>query len=488
MGDEELSNMKISLVMCPIWNIEQPPLSIAYISGQLKSAGHEVFCHDFSITLLHSIPQYERDTLGQTYLPLGWYNDFKYWREKLLLDRLIDRWEHEVLKHKPKLVGFSIYDSTLSVSLLLAESIKKKSPETLIIFGGPSCDDKMIISRSLVDFLIYGEGEETITDLVERIENKRPFQDCLGIAYVDGDNIVQTSPRPLIANINSIPYPDFNEFNLSMYPSKALPMFTSRGCPNRCSFCSESQRWGRYRYRTAENIVDEMERNLKSYGITHFSMEDSTINGNMDEFDKMCELILFKKLPITWGGKARINPRMDPALIKKAYKAGCREIIFGIESGSQKVLDHMRKNIKISDVETVIINSFEAGIKIGCFFILGYVNETDADFEMTLNFIRRNHKYIHTVYPGNGLVILRGSHLYNHSGKYGIVLPEISPDGEWRTLDGSNNNKIRADRVERFNNLITQYWPTPELTLSNMNLLQKLWLKFKRMSSWRLSR
>ena len=450
--------MKISLIMCPLWNIDQPPLSIAYIAGQLKSAGHDVFCQDFSIDLVHALPRNEKERVTQEYLVEGWYTDFEYWRKRLSIDSLVDGWARKILYRKPELVGFSIYDSTLSVSLLLAESIKKYSPETLVVFGGPSCDNAEIIVRGRVDFLVRGEGEETITDLVYRIENNRPFQDCSGIVFLRNGSIVQTPPRPLIADINTIPFPNFDDFNLVMYPSKALPMFTSRGCPNRCSFCSESPRWGRYRYRTAENIVFEMERNVRTHGITHFSMEDSTINGKIDEFEKMCDLIISKKLNVTWGGKARIDLRMGNDLIKKAYKAGCRGFIFGIESASQKVLDHMKKNVKIPDVETVIASSSAAGINVGCFFIIGYVNETEADFEETLKFVAGNRRYINTVYPGNGLYILRGSRLYEQAEEYGIVLPEFSLDGEWCTSNGNNSGAIRADRLKRFNNLVNELY------------------------------
>ena len=149
---------------------------------------------------------------------------------------------------------------------------------------------------------------------------------------------------------------------------------------------------------------------------------------------------------------------MSPDIIKKAYKAGCRGFVFGIESASQKVLDHMKKNVKISDVETVIINSHNTGISVGCFFIVGYVNETEEDFKETLQFVRRNHQYIDTVYQGSGLHILKGSRLYNKADEYGIILPESSPDGEWCTTDGSNSATIRADRLQRFNDLMKELY------------------------------
>jgi len=187
-------------------------------------------------------------------------------------------------------------------------------------------------------------------------------------------------------------------------------------------------------------------------------MEDSTINGNIREFEKMCDLIISDRLRVTWGGKARIESKMSPDIIKKAHKAGCRGFVFGIESASQRVLDHMRKNVKISDVEAVIINSHRAGISVGCFFIVGYVNETEEDFEETLQFIKRNHQYIDTIYQGSGLHILKGSRLYEKAGEYGIILPESSSDGEWCTTDGSNSAIIRADRLKRFNSLVNELY------------------------------
>jgi len=169
---------------------------------------------------------------------------------------------------------------------LLAEEIKKRTPQTLIVFGGPSCDNQELILKRQVDFLVFREGEETIIEFVEKIAKGLPLDNCAGIVFLKNNQVVKTKNRAFIENINTIPFPDFDSFNLSIYSSKALPMFTSRGCPNRCTFCSESPRWGRFRFRNAENIVNEMERNIQEYGITHFSMEDSTINGNIAEFEK----------------------------------------------------------------------------------------------------------------------------------------------------------------------------------------------------------
>jgi anaerobic magnesium-protoporphyrin IX monomethyl ester cyclase len=447
--------MKISLVMCPIWSIDEPPMATAYLSGQLKSKGYNVFCHDLGLELYNGLDDEDKKKLAQMYLGEDWYNNFNYWKCRFSLDSWVDKWAREILSREPHIVGFTIYDATCQISLLLAAAIKAYSSATIIVFGGPSCtDDDQLILRVPIDFIVYGEGEDTITDLVERIQNGKNWDDCPGIVYRRNGDIVRTKPRGLISNINTIPFPDFEDFELGSYKTRVLPMLTSRGCPNKCSFCSESPRWIRYRFRVAENIVMEMERNAVGYDIRHFDMVDSLINGNLTEFERMCDLLIEKNLDVTWAGKARVHSRMDITFLKKAYAAGCRMMLFGIESASQRVLDHMGKNVKVEDIGNVILNCYEAGIKVGAFFVIGYVSEMDEDFQMTIDFVKRYHKYIDTIFPGSSLYILKGSPLHEDPEKYGLILSEDSPDGRWRSVDGRNTEGVRMERLTIFNRLI----------------------------------
>ena len=459
-GTVDVGRFHVALVMCPIWNISQPPLATACIAAQLKAAGYDVSCHDLSRRFVDSISTDHRREVEQTYLPQGWFEDFDRWRRTLDIDRMVETWAAEIARSEPAVAGFTIYDATLSVSLLLAREIKRLCPETVIIFGGPTCDNAAIMRKGPVDFLVCGEGEVTAVDLLGRIRNGQPVSDCPGIAWRAGTEIVRNPPRPRVEDINEIPFPDFDGFDLRAYPERKLPMLTSRGCPNRCSFCSESPRWGRYRHRSAENIVAEMERNLREYGIAHSSMEDSLINGNLDEFARMCDLILERGLKVTWGGKARIHPRMNLAFLAKARAAGCVALIFGIESASQKILDHMRKNVQVPEVEQVIRDCHDVVIHVSCFFIVGYVNEGEDEFQETLEFIRRNRPFIDVVYPGTGLYILEGSQLHRRANDLGIVLPQQSPDGRWRSADGTNTEAVRAERSRRLDALIAELYST----------------------------
>ena len=200
-------------------------------------------------------------------------------------------------------------------------------------------------------------------------------------------------------------------------------MFTSRGCINRCTYCYEARQWGKYRFRHADNIVAEMEYYVEQWKPAHLFFRDSLIDGNLKEFGKMCDLIIEKKLPVLWSGMARIHPRMDREFLQKAYRAGCRALLFGVESGSRRVKDHMKKNVKNEVEERVIRDCAEVGIHVGAFIIVGYVNETEEDFQATLDYIRRNHNYIGSIYPGMGLNIFPGSELYDRREELGLVFP-----------------------------------------------------------------
>ena len=172
----------------------------------------------------------------------------------------------------------------------------------------------------------------------------------------------------------------------------------------------------------------------------------------------MCDLIIEKKLPVRWGGMARVRPQMDREFLEKAYKAGCRALLFGVESGSQRVKDHMKKNVKIEVEERVIRDCTEVGIHVGAFVLVGYVTESEEDFQATLDFIGRNHRYLGSVYPGMGLNIFPGSELYDRREELGVVLPE-EHGIDWYTKDGKNTLPIRAERQKRLEDFLSKLPP-----------------------------
>ena len=174
-------------------------------------------------------------------------------------------------------------------------------------------------------------------------------------------------------------------------------------------------------------------------------MVDSLINGNIRELEILCDLIIKSKdLEVFWGGKATIRPEMSGALLRKMYDAGNRSIVYGIESGSDKVLKDMRKAFTVELAKRVIRETCEAGIAVGIFWIIGFPTENENDFQESIKFLNDIKDYVDTVTPGYGCGILKGSELFADYKKYGITFKE---DG-WYSL--STNPSIREERLKRF--------------------------------------
>ncbi len=159
----------------------------------------------------------------------------------------------------------------------------------------------------------------------------------------------------------------------------------------------------------------------------------------------MCDLIIKDKgLEIFWGGKAAIRPEMTLALLKKMYKAGNRSLVYGVESGSDKVLKDMKKAFTVELAKRVIRETHEAGIAVGIFWIIGFPTENESDFQESLNFLNEVRDYVDSVTPGYGCGILKGSELFTEYKKYGVTFKE---DG-WYSL--STNPSMREERLKRF--------------------------------------
>lgn len=224
-----------------------------------------------------------------------------------------------------------------------------------------------------------------------------------------------------------------------------IPIVTSRGCVNRCTYCAERVFWKNYRFRSAENVYTEIKHQHDTLGKNSFYIVDSLINGNMKELERLCDLIIKDNtLRIYWGGKAAIRPEMTRGILQKLYKAGNRSIVYGIESGSDKVLQDMGKRFDIELTTKVIKETHESGIAVGTFWIIGFPTEKEEDFEETIRFIRTNKAYIDIVTPGYGCGILKGSELFINYRKYGIEFKENGWYSSYTTPE------IRDTRLKRF--------------------------------------
>ena len=458
---EDSNNLDLALVMCPGWGVTQPPVGISYLKGFLKNFGIKVKCFDLSLELYKASSQKEYWNLNY---PEYFITPELFSRYILpTLGPFINTWAEEILSYEPQVVGFSLFMSSINVSLVLAQQLKKMQPNLTIVGGGAEVTrikrvlvdgirgfapiDKEAVTDSVFDLLIDGEGEESLLEVLLLMKQKRDFHSVEGSLYAHNSKIVANRARKLIDNLDILPPPDFLDFDLKRYTRRALPLVTSRGCINRCTFCADSPLWKIYRCRSPEKVLEEIKILVTQYRRNEFEIADSTFNGDIGRLEKICDLIIESKLDIYWSAKVTLRKEMDYKLLQKMEKAGCTSLGYGVESGSPKVLKDMQKNIDLSETKRIIKDTWRAGIEVNCFFIIGYPTEAEEDFQLTLDFIQENAKYIYRFTQITGCHIEEDSYLGHNVDEYGIVFKE---DG-WHSKESTPG--IREKRLLRFKKL-----------------------------------
>jgi radical SAM superfamily enzyme YgiQ (UPF0313 family) len=391
--------MKIALINCPQANPEKPPLSLAYLTAYLSKKNIQVVCFDFNI-ILYDESDAEGKTLWDAKMYLEWSDKERYDLRKLVSEDIIDKWAEKVIQESPDIIGFSLLSSNIFTSLRLAREIKNRDPKQTIVFGGPEAYRQIGLNSYGIfsdgDVLICGEGEVKLHELVLSFENQEKIIPQPGV-LVKIDGIWKGTPEiGLVNDINMFPFPDYSFFPLEKYKKREeFPLIFSRGCCNRCVFCFESAYWKKFRCRNVTNVLEEIKEVQSKYGIRHFALSDSLMNGDMLFLAEFCERIIADKLNIEWWGMARIHPGMTHSFMKLMSEAGCKLIAYGIESGSQKVLNAIHKGYAVEIMEQVIINTHKAGIPQGINLMIGLPGEDDAAFQETCDFVKRNGRYVY---------------------------------------------------------------------------------------------
>lgn len=356
--------MRIALVQCPMFNVRMPQLGPAYLKSYLEKNGHQVKQFDFNIELYSSL-----DPEGKKYWEYSYDDrwvalDSSIFSSGVLSEQVLDKWVQEIIDADVNVVGFSIFFTTLRASRRLGKKIKEIDKRKTIVFGGPAIltsvnlaedTEQITYMNSLifdsfidgVDIFVLGEGEQTLLEVLERLENKESMDDCKGIITRREMRIMYKGLWPLISDLGQLPFPDFSILNFHTFKDqKFLPILASRGCPNRCSFCNYPY-LDRYklRIRPAENVVDEIEYQKEKYSIELFHFNDSSINASIPFLSKMCDLIIQRNISIRWGSSVSIKAEMSRRLFEKMKASGCEYLSFGIESASPKVLKDMKKKL-----------------------------------------------------------------------------------------------------------------------------------------------
>ena len=334
-------------------------------------------------------------------------------------------------KHQPKVIGITAMTPQFQRTVQTAKDISIKFPEILTVIGGHHASimpDKTLKENNGLDILVYGEGEETFLEVMNKYrENGCDKEEFLkdteslraidGIAFRDEDNNIKINkPRKQIADLDSLPSPAWDLLPVERYlplPNQYLNkpvihMVSIRGCPFDCGFCSNNSVFGRkIRARSPERVVEDIKNVKSKYNIKEISFWDDTMTVNRKWLKRFCNCIIENKVNVTWTCYSRVDT-VDFEILKLMKKAGCWNIFYGYESGNQQLLDNINKGITLEQIRNVNKWTKDAGIEVRASFMIALPGETPELAKRTIDFaIELEPEYaqfsITTPYPGTKL-------------------------------------------------------------------------------------
>ena len=372
--------MKVLLINPPYFNskykfigLVAPPLGIAYMAAVLEQ-------NDIAVEIIDAAA-----------LEMSW-----------------ETLESEIKRVSPQLVAVTALTPTIDKALQTAELAKKTCPQATVVMGGyhPTFNYQEMLEKDYVDLVVMGEGEYTMLELVQTLEEGGDLKNVKGIAYQD----VVTPPRPLIEDLDELPFPARHLLPMDHYKILNMKLHTAtlisgRGCPMQCSFCASAALHGnKLRMRSAQNVVDEMEHLIKDHDAGMIDFMDDTFTLKPSRVAEICDEIIKRDLDTYWGCTARADTLSDE-LLQKLSDSGCITLFLGVESADQQQLDRVNKQITIDKIRQAFKLSRENDIRTIASVVLGMPGDTKESIERTIKFVRElNPSYalfsLATPYPG----------------------------------------------------------------------------------------
>ncbi|MFQ5822035.1 MAG: B12-binding domain-containing radical SAM protein [Candidatus Heimdallarchaeota archaeon] len=330
----------------------------------------------------------------------------------------------------PLIVGIPCWTVERGQSFKLTKLVKKILPTTKIIIGGhhATAFPEHMFKLAYADAVAIGEGEITTVELAKAILNGGNPGEIRGIAYQQDEKVIITQPRDFIADLDVIPFPDYDDFDLDKYlglpevRARAAAVTTSRGCPYRCIFCSASKFWNRkWRARSAENVVDEIEWLYTDHKVRAFMFFDDNFTVSKERAIQICRRILERGLHISWVACSHVN-QVDEELLGWMKEAGCYRIDYGVESGSPKVLRNIKKGQTTEQIEKAFRLTHKAGIKPRAYLMVGNPGEDEVTIEETVALMRKIKPL--NARSGQILWVLPDTEIYELARSNGLISDE----------------------------------------------------------------
>jgi radical SAM superfamily enzyme YgiQ (UPF0313 family) len=372
------------------------PQGIAYVAAVLLKAGHEVEIYNQDV---HHYPESH-------------------------LQNYLDRNFFDVVG-LGFIGGYYQYRKALKISAAINAS--KKKPFYIIGGHGPTPDPEFFLRKTGADAIVMGEGEITIVKLLEALSNGEPFEGIQGIAFQEEGRCIVNERRPLIQDIDTIPFPAYELFPVSYYrlfrvpystnADFVMPILSGRGCPFKCNFCYRMDEG--FRPRSNESIIEEIEMLKSNYGITHISFGDELLMSSRERTISICNDFIKHKLNVKWDCNGRLNFAQKDVL-QLMRKAGCVFINYGIESFDDAMLKVMNKALNTRQIVKGIEATLEAGISPGYNIIFGNIGETEEVLNKGVDFLLKydDASQMRTIRP---VTPYPGSPLYYYAIEKGLL-------------------------------------------------------------------
>lgn len=403
----------------------QPPLGIVYLAAVAEKRGHTVRVIDADVE------GYDIDTLSE-----------------------------EIIDKDYDMVGITATSPIFHKAVLLAKGLKTRGFKSPVLIGGEHIN---IFKKDAVfdcfDYGFFGESDFSFESFLEAIEENREgdIRHIKGMIFWDNGKCVQNAAGESVEDLNRLLFPSLHLLKLDAYvmtfakfkSRRYLPILASRGCPFKCVYCSEPLTSPTVRFRSPEDVVDEMEKWHRELNISHFFFIDSNITLRRSQIEGICRELLKRRLKISWEGWTRAN-MIDRDLLKLMKEAGMIRISYGIESGDPEILKIIKKEVSHADMLNAFKITDEVGIEPACSLMIGLPGETRASAERTIEFVRNIPQILYSnlsianPYPG--------TEMYNWalSGKHGLKL-HIRDHSEYRRYDNSpiSVNDLSQDDLVR---------------------------------------
>jgi len=282
-------------------------------------------------------------------------------------------------------IGLSCMANLLPFTLLAMQALEERYPDRTLVLGGvgsTSVEDKVLRRFPQVDVICRGEAERTAPELLRALRNGGDLSDVRGISYRHGDTVRHNPDRGRIQNLDTIPFPAFHKVDLKQYAGYG--MMTSRGCPYLCTFCSVAPVWGHESHsRSAKNIVEEMKLLNREAGVDLFLFQDEFFISGKQQVMDFCRELTASGLDVQWKAFGRVN-LTDVEMMRAMADCGCVELRFGIESGSDAVLERIKKGFTAAESLELIPKAVGIFPRVDTFYVWGFPFETMDDFNQSL--------------------------------------------------------------------------------------------------------